>query len=204
VKEVYVYRNLIRKQLAIVRVPRRTHLNLDLFPSGGLSSLTNPFWLASSSPSHVTYRTIAPSPEHRSSARDSTTSTVSIPRRHHHLLLKGFCACLSPLNTTYEVHLVMALPFVRLASRSSARLLPRFAAAPTATRRFTTTPTRQAEAEYQRTTLVENPDPLAAINQNATNPTLGVAPESRKIRHYTVNFVRSSDELGLRVGTDEM
>jgi hypothetical protein len=80
----------------------------------------------------------------------------------------------------------MASSFVRLAARSSAtKFLPRFTAAPK--RCFATTPLRKAEAEYQRTTLTEITP--SEVYKQGDAP---VAPSERKMRHYTVNFVRSS------------
>lgn len=42
--------------------------------------------------------------------------------------------------------------------------------------------------EYQRTTLTET-DPLAGFGKSTAPDADAVAPEERKIRHYTVNFV---------------
>jgi NADH dehydrogenase (ubiquinone) Fe-S protein 2 len=79
----------------------------------------------------------------------------------------------------------MTLPFVRLAARSSrTKLASLCLAKPLTARCFATASPRKAEAEYQKTRLVESlPTPAAG------EP---ISPENRKIRHYTVNFVSFS------------
>lgn len=110
--------------------------------------------------------------------------------------LQGHHACprRSPLHSSSHsasrTRITMASAFIRLAARpSAAKFLPRFA---TSARCLATTSARVAEAEYQRTTLSESiPNPSMGFREIKSD--VETSPENRKIRHYTVNFVRHGE-----------